>query len=174
MKRITTALFALSLSAAASAVSAQTTGTAAMSATIPSILYINVTGSYAFPTDAASWEAGFTAGTVAASGNATISHRANVPYKISIEASGATLGLTGAAPADAGYAKATTDFQIRPVAGTGSYIGLGAQGAGAQLLTRARGATVTTTTEAQLNVNIANDVPGTYSTTVTFTIASNY
>jgi hypothetical protein len=174
MKRITTALMVVGLTVVAGAASAQTTGTAAMSATIPSILYISVTGAYAFPTDAPTWEAGFEAGMIAASGNASISHRANVPYKVTIEASGAALALTGAATADAAYAKATTDFLIRPVAGSGTYVGLGAQGAAAELLTRSRGALVTTTTEAKLNVNIANDVPGTYSTTVTFTIASNY
>lgn len=164
---------ALSLMAAPTAARAQTASIGVSIAVNP-VLFLSAAGSFTFntPTDG-----DYTAGFVSSSAGPTLTHRGNVPYKITIQAqTGSTMSFapyTGRSDADP--LKPVGALSLRPTTGgpPGTPVALGAAGFPADFYTRAsKGGTLNTTVDAQLVLSYANDPPGTYSTTVVFTIVA--
>jgi hypothetical protein len=161
--------------AASREVEAQTTTTVAVSIPIASVLFLSSSGSFTFP---AATDAHYTAGLIGTSTGPTLTHRANVPYQITInaQAAGSALGFANAVGrTDANPNKPLSDLQLRgTTSGTpGSMTGLGTTVSPTVMYSRAtKGGTLTTAVDAQLTLSYATDPPGTYSTTVVFTIVA--
>jgi hypothetical protein len=143
-----------------------------VSITVGPVLYLNASGSFSFAT---ATDDHYTAGLLPALSGPTLTHRANVPYQITIQAqTGSTLAFSPAGGrTDTDPAKPTSDLELR-LGGAGSFLALpAAGGTAATLYTRAvRGGTITSTIGAQLKLSYDADPPGTYSTTVVFTIVA--
>jgi hypothetical protein len=143
-----------------------------VSITVGPVLYLNASGSFSF---AAANDDHYTAGLLPATSGPTLTHRANVPYQVTIQAqTGSTLTfLPAAGRTDADPAKPTSDLELR-LGAAGSFLPLpAAGGTAATLYTRAaRGTTINSSIEAQLKLSYDADPPGTYSTTVVFTIVA--
>lgn len=154
------------------AVQAQT-ATAAVSIQIAPVLVISSTGSFTFPV---AGDSEYGAGYIESSAGPTLSHRANVPYKITVAAqSGTTLDFTSyAGRTDADPSKPVSDLTIlSTIAGNAVSAAVGNAGAGNDLYTRAtRGGNQSSQLTARMALDYANDPPGTYETTVVFTIVA--
>ena len=145
----------------------------AVSVEVGSVLVISTSGSFAFPTaDDTHYQAGF----VASTSGPTLEHRANVPYKITLAAqTGSALSFTAAAGrSDTDPSKPIGDLSIQStIAGTPVDVAVGAAGSAADFYNRAaRGTTQSSTLSAELALSYANDPPGTYGTTVVFTMVA--
>ena len=170
-KRVT-AVAGLALLGMTAGAQAQT-ATSAVSVSVAPVLVMNTSGSFTFP---AATDAAYTAGSLASSAGPTLTHRANVPYKITIEAQ------SGSALAFANYAGRTDTDPSKPIGdlsiestinGTPTSSAVGASGSAADFYTRAaRGGTLSSALTARLALDYANDPPGTYSTTVVFTMVA--
>jgi spore coat protein U-like protein len=156
MRRIV--LFAVALVAlSAAGAAAQTTATAGLSATLPEVLAISSSGSFDFGTvSQADYDNLFAATTSGPS----LTHRGNVAYYITAEAAAATLsGGSNVKPA--------SDVAIYGgSAGTVSLNGT----TPVTIHSAAAGSPAAMPVGARLALSYANDPPGTYSTTITFTI----
>ncbi len=164
----------LAIACASVTTEAQTTATVAVSIPVASVLFLSSSGSFTFP---AATDTHYTNGLLPSSTGPTLTHRANVPYQITIQAqgAGAALGFANAVGrTDANPNKPTTDLQLRPTTGAsvGTMTGLGGASAAPFYTRAAKGGTLTTAVDAQLIVSYAIDPPGTYSTTVVFTIVA--
>ena len=170
-KRIaaTAALALIGISASAQA----QTATTAVSISIAPVLVISTSGSFSFP---AANDAAYTAGSLASTSGPTLTHRANVPYKITVSAqSGSTLSFTNyAGRSDTNPNKPIGDLTIEStINGTATSSAVGAAGTPADFYTRAaRGGTLSSGLTARLALDYANDPPGTYGTTVVFTMVA--
>ena len=163
---------AAALTLAPTATRAQTVNTP-VSITVPTILQISGNGlsiGFAQATDA-DYQAGYASST----SGPTLQHRGNVPYKITIQAQSG--GVMAFVP-DAGStdpSKPVGDLMLRATTGAEltSYMPVGAAGTALPLYTRSgsgKGGTLFTQIDAQLLLDYSKDPPGTYSTTVVFTI----
>ncbi len=143
----------------------------AVSITVAPVVFISSSGSFTFNTVA---DADYMAGYMTSTSGPTLSHRANVPYKITMQPSAATLVFSPyGARSDVDPGKSSNDLSIRGTTGgvAGAFVQFGPGGTQADFLTRpTRGAPQTTTLDARLALSYANDPPGTYKTTITFTI----
>ena len=160
------------LCASSAAVQAQS-ATAAVSISIAPVLVISSSGSFSFPV---AGDAHYTAGYIESTSGPTLSHRANVPYKITIAAqSGSALGFVNyAGRSDVNPNKPVSDLSIlSTISGTPVSSAVGSAGADNDLYTRAtRGGNLSSALTARLALDYANDPPGTYSTTVVFTMVA--
>lgn len=163
----------LSLMAAPTAARAQT-ASVAVSITVNPVIFISAAGGFSFnaPTDG-----DYTTGYTSSTAGPTLTHRGNVPYKISIQAqAGSTMTFSNyPGRTDANPAKAVGDLTLRPTTGgtAGSLVALGAAGTPTDFYSRAtKGGSLDTSVDARLALSYANDPPGTYGTTVVFTIVA--
>lgn len=165
---ITTAAL-LASSAAAQAQSA----TAAVSISIAPVLVISSSGAFSFPVAS---DAHYTAGYIESTSGPTLTHRANVPYKITVAAqTGSTLSFTNyTGRSDTDPNKPVSSLtMLSTIGGTAVSAAVGDAGAGNDLYTRAtRGGSLSSSLTARLALDYANDPPGTYSTTVVFTMVA--
>jgi spore coat protein U-like protein len=149
------------------------TATVAVQIDIPTILVINSTGSFGF---GAADEATYDAGYIESTSGPTLSHRANVPYKITIGAqSGAAFGFTPVAGrSDANPSKPFSDLRLLATfGGTAVNEQLGAPASPADWYTRStRGALQSGVITARMALDWLLDPPGSYSTTVVFTLVA--
>ncbi len=159
-------LAAAALGVSATQASSQTV-TAGFSATIPQILDIQTNANdYTF--NAAS-TTDYTNGYMPAITWPTLTTKGNVNYKVTTQATAATLS---AAPGTAWQNKPAGDVKLDD--GTNRYgVALGTPATPTNLFTTTASDTKTTVVRAHMNIAYATDLPGTYSTVVTFTIASN-
>lgn len=161
MRAVMLAVATLALCATAAVAQEGTrTATATFSATVPEVLSIASANNFTF---ASATEADFTAGYMSSTGGPTLTHRGNVNYKITAEAAAATLAGPG------GTSKSVGDVSL-----TGGSAGTTAlsPGAAVTIHTRNAGGTTTTDVGARMALSYATDVPGTYTTMITFTIAA--
>jgi hypothetical protein len=168
---------ALALMLATAGRGAAQTATVGVNVSVPTVLFISRTGDFQFGTVN---DAAYMAGSVMTTAGPTLTHRGNVGYQITMKAytgSGNNLGFTplgGRSDADPG--KPMTDLQLRQTtSGTaGGWMSVPGESAmAATFYTRAtRGTTLTSTVDARLLLSYAADPPGTYSTTVVFTIVA--
>lgn len=137
------------------------------------VLAISATGLFAFPT---ADDSHYTTGYVESSSGPTLTHRANVPYVITLAAqTGSTLGFTAAAGrSDADPNKPIGDLSVQStISGTPVDVQVGASGSANDFYTRAaRGGDLSSGLTARLALDYANDPPGTYNTTVVFTMVA--
>jgi hypothetical protein len=168
---------ALALMLAAAGSGAAQTATVGVSVSVPTVLFISRTGDFQFGTVN---DAAYTAGSVMTTTGLTLTHRGNVGYQVTIRAhtgSGNNLGFVPlGGRSDPNPGKPLTDLQLRQTtSGTaGEWMSVPGESAlAANFYTRAtRGTTVTSTVDARLILSYAADPPGTYSTTVVFTIVA--
>lgn len=157
---------------AGTAVQAQT-ATAAVSIQIAPVLVISSAGSFSFP---AAGDAQYSAGYIESTSGPTLTHRANVPYTITVAAqSGSTLSFANyAGRTDANPNKPVSDLSIlSTIGGTAANAVVGNAGSANNLYTRAtRGGNLSSAMTARMALDYANDPPGTYSTTVVFTMVA--
>lgn len=161
------ALIATSIGAQAQTVTSDVT------VQVGEVLAISATGLFAFPT---ADDSHYTAGYVESTSGPTLTHRANVPYVITLAAqTGSTLGFTAAAGrSDTDPSKPVSDLSIlSTISGTPVDVEVGAAGAANDFYTRAaRGGNLASGLVGRLALDYANDPPGTYSTTVVFTMVA--
>ncbi len=158
--------------AAAAPARAQNAITIPVSITINPVLYLSSTGSFAFP---APGDAHYTAGYVPSSSGPTLTHHGNVPYRITIAAqTGSTLGFAAlAGRSDANPNRPTTDLTLQATTGGsgGGYVQLAPAGSSNTLYTRSSaGGDLQSLVDARLALGWTTNPPGTYTTTVVFTI----
>ena len=166
-------LATVALLAAPAGVRAQS-ATVGVSISVNPVLFLSAGGPFTFnaPTDG-----DYTTGYASSAAGPTLTHRGNVPYKITIQAqTGATMTFANyGTRTDANPNKPVTDLKLQGNTGgalTG-YVALGAQGAPADLYSRSsKGGTLNTTVDGQLALSYTNDPPGTYGTTIVFTIVA--
>lgn len=149
------------------------TATAAVSIQIAPVLVISSSGSFSFP---AAGDAEYSAGYVESTSGPTLTHRANVPYTITVAAqSGTTLSFSNyAGRSDANPNKPVSDLSmLSTIGGTPVNAVVGNAGSANDLYTRAtRGGNLASVLTARMALDYANDPPGTYSTTVVFTMVA--
>jgi hypothetical protein len=168
---IRSTLFAgIALLAASAAVQAQT-ATAAVNVNIPSLLVISSSGSFTFPAaDGSHYDTGY----IESTSGPTLSHRANVPYRITLEAQSGSMFTFTADPgrSDPDPNKSVTDLSIfADFDGSPTSAVVGANASPNDFYTRAaRGPAQQSELTARMNLDWTNDPPGTYSTTILFTM----
>jgi hypothetical protein len=165
-------IVSVALCATGTAAQAQS-ATAAVTISIAPVLVISSSGAFSFPV---AGDAHYTAGYIESTSGPTLTHRANVPYKITVAAqSGSTLGFTnytGRVDADPNKPVSSLSM-LSTIGGTPVNAVVGDAGAGNDLYTRAtRGGNLSSALTARLALDYANDPPGTYSTTVVFTMVA--
>lgn len=162
MKRILILAVAwLALSAVAAA--AQTTATANLSITIPTVLKIvNNTGDWTMPAPTAAQAE--TGATLQSTNQLDIETTGNVAYKVTATAPAFT--FTEVSTPDAGYVKAASDATLVNTTVAAS----AALNSGSSVITRSRGHNHDNV-RADLTIT-TNDPAGSYTTLVTFTIAA--
>ncbi len=151
---------------------AQSAVTVPVSITIEPVLYLSSTGSFAFPT---AGEAHYAAGYLPSSSGPTLTHHGNVPYRITIAAqTGSTIGFTAlTGRSDTNPNRLTTDLTLQATTSgaAGGYVPLAAAGSSNTLYTRsAAGSDLQSLVDARLALGWTTNPPGTYTTTVVFTI----
>ncbi len=149
------------------------TATAAVSIQIAPVLVISSSGNFSFP---AATDGAYTAGYIESSAGPTLSHRANVPYKITVAAqAGATLAFTNyAGRSDADPNKPVTDLSIlSTIGGTPASAAVAQAGSANDFYTRpTSGGDQSSMLTARMALDYAADPPGTYETTVVFTMVA--
>ena len=155
-------------------VSAQAqTATAAVSIEVAPVLAINSTGSFNFPV---AGDAEYQAGQVVSTAGPTLTHRANVPYEITIAAqSGSNFAFTTApGRSDADPNKPVSDLTISAnFGGAAASAAVGGAGAANPFFDRAtRGGDLSSALSASMALSYEDDPPGTYQTTVVFTMVA--
>jgi hypothetical protein len=168
---IAAAVAALTLAPAAARAQ---TGTATVQISIPTLLTLSVSPTtFGFP---AVTDAEYTAGYVGSSSGPTLTHRGNVPYRITINAQGGATNMTftpavGRSDADPNKPVGDVTLQATTQGVPGSWTTL--TSAPVDFIDRAaRGPTQTSTLAARLALSYTNDPPGTYVTTVVFTMVA--
>jgi hypothetical protein len=149
------------------------TATAGVSVDVGSILVISTSGSFGFP---AADDSHYQGGYIESTSGPTLEHRANVPYKITLAAqSGSTLSFANATGrTDTDPNKPIGDLSVlSTIGGTPVNVAVGAAGSAADFYNRAaRGSTQSSALSARLALDYANDPPGTYSSTIVFTMVA--
>ncbi|HEU5208304.1 MAG TPA: hypothetical protein VFU06_02730 [Longimicrobiales bacterium] len=152
---------------------AQTTATAAVSIQINPVLAISSSGAFTFPV---ADDSHYDAGEIVSTGGPSLTHRANVPYQITLEAqSGTSFTFAPAAGrSDADPNKPVSDLRIQAdFGGAPADEVVGSAGSGTTFFTRAtRGGNLTGELTARMALDYDDDPPGTYSTTVVFTMVA--
>ena len=147
------------------------TATSAVSVEVAPVLAISTSGAFAFPT---ADDSHYSTGYVESTSGPTLEHRGNVPYKITLAAqSGSALAFSPASGrSDPDPNKPIGDLTIQStISGTGVDVAVGAAGSANDFYTRAaRGGNLSSTLAARMALDYDNDPPGTYSTTVVFTM----
>lgn len=173
-RRWVAAAVVAALMLASQATLAQTVSTP-VNITIPTILQITTNGSsIGFPN---ATDADYVAGYASSSSGPTLTHRGNVPYGITIQAlSGSTLQFVpdGAHPA-VDPLKPVGDLRLRATTGGAAtaYVQVGAAASPVMLYSRgSRGGSLDSVIDARLALDYSKDPPGSYSTTVVFTIVA--
>ncbi len=160
----------LALLATSAAAHAQNEVTSPISVTVQEVLAISATGSFTFdPAD----DADYTASYVESTSGPTLSHRGNVPYSITLSAqSGSELVYVGT---ETDPNKPISDLSIlSDIGGTPVDVDVGPAGTPADFFDRAAaGGDLSSALTARLALDYANTPPGTYSTTVVFTMVAN-
>jgi hypothetical protein len=171
MRKTVTAAVLLVL-AGASAARAQT-ATVGVSVEIAPVVAIGATGVFSFP---AATEAAYDAGYLESTAGPSLAHRGNVPYRVTLQAqAGSTFDFTNySGRSDANPNKPVGDLRLLSTIGTTAVdVALPEAGSPADFYTRAtRGGLQSSTLTARLALDWDNDPPGTYSTTVVFTIVA--
>lgn len=165
MKRILILAFAvlgLSATSAAAQCVGSCSGSKTISIVVPAMLKITVNGAFGFPAPSVSDVDN--QATLSGPG-VSIDTKANVAYHVTAATTLDKFSLAPVDVADIGYVKATSDVHLTVGATT-----LNMSSAAATLFSHARG-TATDAVGATLKINLA-DVPGTYTTDVTFTIVA--
>ncbi len=173
MSRVKTLLAALvALGLAAGDCRAQNTATVPVSITIEAVLSLSSTGAFVFPV---AGEAEYQAGFVGSTSGPTLTHHGNIPYRITIAAqTGSTLGfspMTGRS--DANPNRPTTDLSLQATTSGsgGGYVQLPGAGSSNTLYTRnSAGPDLQSLVDGRLALGWSRNPPGTYTTTVVFTI----
>jgi spore coat protein U-like protein len=170
-----TVLFSgLALLATSAAVQAQDDVTSDISVTVGTVLAINATGNFVFPT---AGDGDYTTGYVESTSGPTLEHRSNVPYTITLAAqSGSSLAFTPApGRSDADPVKGVEDLSIlSTISGSPVNVQVGAAGAANDFYERtAAGANLSSALSARMALDYTDTPPGTYETTVVFTMVAN-
>lgn len=155
-------------------VSAQAqTATAAVSIDVAPVLAISSTGNFTFPV---AGDDEYQAGHVASTAGPTLTHRGNVPYEITIAAqAGSNFTFSPATGrSDANPNKPVSDLTISAnFGGAAASSTVGAAGSANTFFDRAsRGGNLSSPLTASMALSYENDPPGTYQTTVVFTMVA--
>jgi hypothetical protein len=143
---------------------AQTTRTATATITIPTVLFLDVTGTainFANPTDAE-----FTAGVITTGTTSALTHRGNVVHNVTVHASTAAMLVSGTPSA-----KSASDLEWSLNGGT--WAGLSTTAATVVSAAAAGAHSGASTVSYRMNLNLANDVPATYTLGFVYSVVAN-
>lgn len=147
--------------------------TAAVSIQINPVLAISSDGAFTFPV---AGDAEYEAGEVVSTAGPSLTHRGNVPYVITVAAqSGSAFSFTpSAGRTDVDPGKPVSDLTITgDFGGTSASAAVGAAGSANNLWTRpARGGNIVSPISASMAIGYDSTPPGTYETTVVFTMVA--
>ncbi len=149
------------------------TATAAVSIEVAPVLAISSTGAFTFPV---ADDAQYQAGEVVSTAGPSLAHRGNVPYEITVAAQSGTAftfsPATGRTDADPN--KPVSDLTVSAdFGGAAASATVGAAGSTNTFFTRAtRGGNLSSPLTASMALNYDDDPPGTYQTTIVFTMVA--